>query len=123
ATLLAKLLQPKSGERICDPTCGSGSLLIRVANQIGDKNFSLYGQESNGSTWALAKMNMFLHAIDNARLEWGDTLRNPRLLENDSLMKFDIVVANPPFSLEKWGVEDAASDPYQRFHRGIPPKT
>lgn len=123
AILLAKLLQPKSGERICDPACGSGSLLIRVAQQIGDKNFSLYGQESNGSTWALAKMNMFLHSMDNARLEWGDTLRNPRLIEKDSLMKFDIVVANPPFSLEKWGHEDADKDPYHRFHRGIPPKT
>ena len=123
AIVLARLLEPKSGERICDPACGSGSLLVRVGKQIADKNFSLFGQESNGSTWALAKMNMFLHGMDNARLEWGDTLRNPRLIEQDSLMKFDIVVANPPFSLEKWGHEDADNDPFNRYHRGIPPKT
>jgi len=121
--LLAKLLKPQKGERICDPACGSGSLLIKVAQEVGDENFSVYGQESNGSTWALGKMNMFLHGIDNARIEWGDTLRNPRLIEKDSLMKFDIVVANPPFSLDKWGVDEAASDKYNRFHRGVPPKS
>jgi len=123
AVLLAKILQPKSGERISDPACGSGSLLIRVANEIGDHNFSLYGQESNGSTWALCKMNMFLHGVDNARIEWGDTLNNPKLIENDSLMKFDVVVANPPFSLDKWGAENAGGDKFRRFHRGVPPKS
>ncbi|HOZ88497.1 MAG TPA: N-6 DNA methylase, partial [Bacteroidia bacterium] len=71
ATLLAKLLQPRNGDRICDPACGSGSLLIKVAREISSKNYSLYGQESNGSTWALCKMNMFLHEKDNARIEWG----------------------------------------------------
>jgi type I restriction enzyme M protein len=68
-------------------------------------------------------MNMFLHGMDNFRIEWGDTLRNPKLVEHDQLMKFDIVVANPPFSLEKWGVEAAAADPYLRYHRGLPPKS
>jgi len=121
--LLAKLLEPKSGDRICDPTCGSGSLLIKVAKEIKDQNFSLYGQESNGATWALAKMNMFLHGIDNARIEWGDTIRNPKLIKDDSLMKFDIVVANPPFSLDKWGIERARNDRFNRFHRGLPPKS
>ncbi len=123
AILLAKLLEPKSGNRICDPTSGSGSLLIKVAHEIKDQNFSLYGQESNGATWALCKMNMFLHGIDNARVEWGDTLRNPKLIQKDSLMKFDIVVANPPFSLDKWGVEKAQNDRFNRFHRGLPPKS
>ncbi len=123
STLLAKLLDPKSSERICDPACGSGSLLIKVAKEIPDKNFSLYGQELNGSTWALCKMNMFLHDVINARIEWGDTLNNPKLIENDSLMKFDIVVANPPFSLEKWGHDNASNDKFSRFHRGIPPKS
>ena len=123
AMLLARLLKPKSGDRICDPTCGSGSLLIKVAQEIGDHNYSLYGQESNGSTWALGKMNMFLHGVENARIEWGDTLGNPKLIEKDSLMKFDIVVANPPFSLDKWGADDAAGDKYRRFHRGVPPKS
>jgi len=123
AILLAKLLQPKEGNRICDPACGSGSLLIRVANEVKSENYSLYGQESNGSTWALCKMNMFLHEKDNAKIEWGDTIGNPKLIEDDKLMKFDIVVANPPFSLDKWGAEGAGADRFNRFHRGIPPKS
>lgn len=123
AILLAKLLEPKSGDRISDPTCGSGSLLIKVANDVKDHNFSVYGQENNGSTWALCKMNMFLHGIDNARIEWGDTLNNPKLLKDDELMKFNVVVANPPFSLDKWGAEHAAGDRYRRFQRGVPPKS
>ncbi len=121
--LLAKLVNPKPGNRICDPACGSGSLLIRVGNEIGTENYFLAGQESNGSTWALCKMNMFLHEKDNARIEWCDTIGNPKLIEGDSLMKFDIVVANPPFSLDKWGADTAETDKYQRFHRGIPPKS
>ena len=123
STLLAKLVEPKEGNRICDPTCGSGSLLLKVAKEVGSKNVSIYGQEVNGSTWALARMNMFLHEMDNARIEWGDTLNNPQLREEDTLMKFDVVVANPPFSLDKWGAEEAAADQYNRFHRGIPPKS
>lgn len=123
STLLAKLMDAQSGDRICDPACGSGSLLIKVANEIDGKNYALYGQENNGSTWALARMNMFLHEQDNAVIEWGDTLNHPQLKEKDSLMKFDIVVANPPFSLDKWGAETAASDEFNRFHRGVPPKS
>jgi len=123
STLLAKLVEPKDGERICDPTCGSGSLLLKAAKEVGSKNVSLYGQEVNGSTWALARMNMFLHEMDNARIEWGDTLNNPQLREEDTLMKFDVVVANPPFSLDKWGAENAPADRYNRFHRGTPPKS
>ncbi|GIK70136.1 MAG: type I restriction-modification system subunit M [Bacteroidetes bacterium] len=129
SVLLAKLLAPKAGNRICDPACGSGSLLITVAEEVPFKqgthirDCSLYGQESNGGTWALSKMNMFLHEMDAAHIEWGDTINNPRLLEVDHLMKFDIVVANPPFSLDKWGSEHAMADPYKRFLRGVPPKT
>jgi type I restriction enzyme M protein len=123
SSLLARLLQPKKGDRICDPTCGSGSLLIRVADEIQDRDFALYGQEGNGSTWALCRMNMFLHGKDSARIEWGDTLRNPRLIEGAALMKFDIVVANPPFSLDTWGADNVVADKYNRFHRGIPPKS
>ncbi|MBU2997556.1 type I restriction-modification system subunit M [Cellulophaga baltica] len=121
--LLAKLVEPKAGDRICDPTCGSGSLLLKVAKEVGSTNVSLNGQEVNGSTYALARMNMFLHEMDNADIEWGDTLNSPKLVENDALMKFDIVVANPPFSLDKWGAENASSDRYSRFHRGVPPKS
>jgi len=120
---LARLVTPKPGDRICDPTCGSGSLLIRAARQVGSDDFSLYGQEMNGSTWALCKMNMFLHGMDASRIEWEDTIRNPLLVENDALMKFDVVIANPPFSLDKWGQEISAEDRYGRFYRGIPPKS
>ncbi|TDO05397.1 type I restriction-modification system subunit M [Sunxiuqinia elliptica] len=121
--LLAKLITPQPGDRIIDPTCGSGSLLIKTAREVGSNNFSLYGQEINGSTWALARMNMFLHEIDNADIQWGDTLNNPKLLEGDSLLKGNKVVANPPFSLDKWGAENAITDQYSRFHRGVPPKS
>ena len=127
--LIAELVAPRENDEICDPTCGSASLLLKCANQIrsaydGSKRFALYGQEAIGSTWALAKMNMFLHGIDNHKIEWGDTLRNPKLLDGEGKLKhFDVVVANPPFSLEKWGHEGAGSDPYGRFRRGVPPKT
>lgn len=129
SVLLSKLMKPETGARIYDPTCGSGSLLITVAEEVPFKSgssirdCSLYGQESNGGTWALAKMNMFLHEMDAAQIEWGDTINNPKLIEGDHLMKFDIVVANPPFSLDKWGHEYAADDVYKRFVRGLPPKT
>jgi type I restriction enzyme M protein len=135
STLIAKLTKSKPGSRICDPTCGSASLLIKAGEEVGSDNFSLYGQEANGSTWALAVMNMFLHGFDNATIRWGDTIRNPKLKEGDTLMKFDTVVANPPFSLDKWGkVEDKEgdktaisydpeTDKYGRFWRGVPPKS
>ncbi|WP_027392981.1 type I restriction-modification system subunit M [Aquimarina latercula] len=129
SSLLAKLVSPKEGYRIFDPTCGSGSLLIKVAEETKDakdnptNNFAIYGQESNGDTWALSKMNCFLHSMDSAQIEWCDTINNPKLKEGDVLMKFDIVVANPPFSLDKWGHENAEADRYKRFLRGVPPKS
>ncbi|MEI8234154.1 MAG: type I restriction-modification system subunit M [Verrucomicrobiota bacterium] len=123
ATLLAKLLSPQPGDRICDPACGSGSLLIKVAHEIGNRNVAVYGMENNNQTYALARMNMFLHNLDNARIEWCDSLNSPKLVEDARLLKFDIVVANPPFSLDKWGAPEAAGDPHKRFHRGIPPKS
>jgi type I restriction enzyme M protein len=122
STLLARLLKPKKGDTICDPACGSGSLLIKVGRQADDRDFALYGQELNGTTHALCRMNMFLHGMDNFRIEWGDTLRNPRLIEDDKLTQFDIVVANPPFSLDKWGADEAEADAFRRYHRGVPPK-
>ena len=126
--LMALLMEPRDGDEICDPTCGSGSLLMKcgqlVRKNSGSRKYALYGQEAIGSTWALAKMNMFLHGEDNHRIEWGDTLRNPKLLDDTGLLKhFDIVVANPPFSLEKWGHEGAEADKYKRFRRGVPPRT
>ena len=123
STLLAKLTKSKPGARISDPTCGSGSLLIKAGKEVGSTNFALYGQEANGSTWALAVMNMFLHGYDNAVIRWGDTIRNPKLKDGDQLLKFDTVVANPPFSLDKWGADEATSDKFNRFWRGVPPKS
>lgn len=123
SSLLAKLLAPKKGNTICDPTSGSGSLLIKVGRQADERDFALFGQEMNGTTHALCRMNMFLHGMDNFRIEWGDTLRNPRLTEGDYLMKFDIVVANMPFSLDKWGYDEALHDPFNRYYRGLPPKS
>jgi type I restriction enzyme M protein len=128
--LLATILEPQEGDQICDPACGSGSLLMKCGRMIrnnfnGSKKYALFGQEAIGSTWALSKMNMFLHGEDNHRIEWGDTIRHPLLTEKDGsgLLHFDIVTANPPFSLDKWGHEGAADDEYGRFRRGVPPKT
>jgi len=121
--LVAKLATPKPGDRICDPACGSGGLLIEAAREIGGRDFALFGMEVNGSTWALARMNMFLHGADAARIEWCNTLTSPALVENDRLMKFNVVVANPPFSLDKWGADEAESDRFNRFWRGVPPKS
>ena len=121
--LLAKLAQPKRGDRICDPACGSAGLLVEAAHEVGGRDFALFGMEVNGSTWALARMNMFLHGMDGARIEWCNTLTSPALVENDRLMKFNVVVATPPFSLDKWGQDEAGSDRFNRFWRGIPPKS
>lgn len=126
--LIAELLDPQIGDSICDPACGSGSLLMKCGRKVQQnhqsKNYALYGQEAIGSTWSLAKMNMFLHSEDNHRIEWGDTIRNPKLTDKQGkLLKFDIVTANPPFSLDKWGYEEAGQDRFQRFSRGLPPKT
>lgn len=126
--LIAELLEPMPGDTICDPACGSGSLLMKCGRKVvanhGEKHYALYGQEAIGSTWSLAKMNMFLHGEDNHKIEWGDTIRNPKLLDkNGDLLRFDIVTANPPFSLDKWGYEEAGNDKFGRFKRGLPPKT
>jgi type I restriction enzyme M protein len=126
--LIAELLDPQPGDSICDPACGSGSLLMKCGRKVvsnhDSKEYALFGQEAIGSTWSLAKMNMFLHGEDNHKIEWGDTIRNPKLLDkNGDLMLFDIVTANPPFSLDKWGHGDAENDKFSRFRRGVPPKT
>ncbi len=124
--LIVKLLAPEVGMRICDPTCGSGGMLIECARYVKDRggnirNLSLYGQEKNLGTWAIAKMNLLLHGLPDARIEKGDVIRDPKLIERGELMLFDRVVANPPFSLEHWGREAAAADRYKRFEYGLPP--
>jgi len=132
--LLSRLVKPVENDRIYDPTCGSGSLLIKSFNKIQSKKARIYGQEKNGQTHALCKMNMFLHGIDDANIAWGDTIANPLHIENDSLMKFQVIVANPPFSLDKWSTGfsnnsanskefkmEASFDKYNRFSFGVPP--
>lgn len=121
--LVAKLARPEEGDTICDPACGSASLLLRAGEEVGNNNFQLFGQESNAQTLGLAKMNMFLHGVDSASLVRCNTLTDPGLLQGDALLRFDIVVANPPFSLDKWGADEVKDDRWHRFTRGIPPKS
>ena len=120
--LLAKLASPQPNNTICDPACGSGSLLLEAARESHDKNTSLYGMEENSATWALCKMNMFLHENIRNDIKRCNTLTDPLLIDDKGeLIKFDIVVANPPFSLKHWGQEEAMHDKYKRFSRGVPP--
>ncbi len=142
--LMARLVAPKPNDSIYDPTCGSASLLIRTARQVGDMDkVAIYGQEMNGSSWSMARMNLFIHNIhvDTNNIAWGDTLSNPQHLDSDgNLKQFDVIVANMPFSLDKWaegfnpggqqdGSEDkdkkfkmtANLDKYHRFDWGVPP--
>tara|TARA_Y100001970_G_C14253107_1_gene873254 strand:+ start:315 stop:2066 length:1752 start_codon:yes stop_codon:yes gene_type:complete len=124
--LLVLLLKTESGMKIYDPTVGSGGMLINARNYLikqggNPKNLSLYGQENNSSTWAICKINMFLHGVYNADIKLGDTLGEPKHTKGGELMTFDRVIANPPFSLKKWGKKFADSDPYGRYPYGTPP--
>ena len=128
SNLLAELLDPQPGDRICDPACGSGSLLLEFGKKVvtnhKSKEYALYGQEVLGGIWSIAKMNMLLHGENNHTIKLGDTIRNPTLLDkNDDLLLFDVVAASLPFSLNKWGYDKAKPDEYGRFHRGLPPKS
>lgn len=135
--LVARLIAPKENDRIYDATCGSGGLLLKAYKQVKSRKVALYGQEQNMQTWALCRMNMFLHNVDDATIWQGDTLSNPGNIKDDKLMKFQCICANPPFSLDKWdsgflsGAVDekgkpkekmsAELDPFRRFDWGIPP--
>lgn len=126
--LIVELLKPAEGMRICDPTCGSGGMLIECAHYLerhrqNPKNLSFFGQEKNLGTWAICKMNMLLHGLGSAKIEKGDTIREPKLVDGGALRVFDRVIANPPFSLDEWGREVAEHDVYGRFRFGVPPKT
>lgn len=134
--LISRLVKPKENDRIYDPTCGSGSLLLKTANKVKNGKVAIYGQERNGHTYSLCKMNMFLHNVDDANIQWGDTISNPlHLDENGNLMKFQVVVANPPFSLDKWsmGFSNNTSDKefkmekdldkHKRFEWAVPPSS
>ncbi len=136
--LVAKLVKPVENDRIYDPTCGSGGLLLKSYKEAKSKKLAIYGQELNAQTWALCTMNMFLHDIDDANIKQGDTLSNPQHLQNDELMKFQVICANPPFSLDKWdsgflsnvvtssnkkAKMEAGYDVYKRFSIGVPPSS
>ena len=126
--LVVRLVDPREGMRVCDPACGSGGMLIESVHHVergggSPRNLSLYGQEKNLGTWAIARMNMFMHSIFDFDIRKGDTIRDPQLLEAGKLMLFDRVVANPPFSLDDWGHEFAQEDAYGRFTFGTPPKS
>ena len=125
--LLVHLIKPQEGMKIYDPTCGSGGMLIQSvhyleSNKQNPKNVALYGQEMNLSTWTIAKMNMFLHGIMDANIKRGDTIREPKHTKDGLLQTFDRVIANPPFSLANWGMEDVQEDKWGRFPYGLPPK-
>jgi type I restriction enzyme M protein len=134
--LIARIVKPEENDRIYDPACGSGSLLIHAFKKVPNRKAAIYAQEMNGQTSSLAKMNMFLHGIDDATIWRGDTLANPQNIENDKLMKFQICVANPPFSLDKWAMGfagegsnddkfkmESSLDKYHRFDWGVPPSS
>lgn len=125
--LLVALLKPHAGMRIYDPTTGSGGMLVQTRNHLAKNgenasNLSLFGQEMNLNTWAICKMNMFLHGVQSADIRKGDTLRDPQHTQSGELMTFDRVIANPPFSLKKWGKDECDSDGFGRFPYGTPPK-
>jgi type I restriction enzyme M protein len=126
--LMVRILAPKAGETIYDPACGTGGMLLEALHHVkehdGDENLmlgKLYGQEKNLTTFSIARMNLFLHGAEDFHIERGDTLRLPAFYSGDSLATFDCVIANPPFSLEKWGDDVWINDPYGRNFAGLPP--
>lgn len=126
--LMIDMLAPKGGESIYDPACGTGGMLLAAVQHVKEHHGNvkllwgkLFGQEKNLTTSSIARMNLFLHGIEDFDIERGDTLRTPAFYERDQLATFDCVLANPPFSLEKWGEEAWLNDPYGRNFAGVPP--
>lgn len=125
--LMTKILDPQPEESIYDPTCGSGGLLLNCALHLKDeakeyRTLKLYGQEINLITSAIARVNMFLHGIEEFSIVRGDTLANPAFIENDGLKKFNVILANPPYSIKSWDHKGFENDPYGRNIWGTPPK-
>jgi type I restriction enzyme M protein len=126
--LMVNILDPREGESIYDPACGTGGMLLEAIHHVKENHGDdrtlwgkLFGQEKNLTTSAIARMNLFLHGASDFQIVRGDTLRNPAFFSGDNLATFDCVIANPPFSLEKWGDEVWAKDPYGRNFAGMPP--
>ena len=125
--LIGLIVDTKEGESIYDPACGTGGMLLECIEHLRQngsdyRTLKMYGQEKNLTTSTIARINMFLHGIEDFEIVRGDTLRNPAFLENDLLKKFDCVIANPPFSLKEWGAEIWVNDPFGRNIAGVPPK-
>jgi type I restriction enzyme M protein len=128
--LMVEILRPEEGQTVYDPACGSGGMLLEATHymersELNPKSLTLYGQEKNLNTWAICKMSLFLHDIDDAFVERGDTLLDPQHLAGDKVLKrFDLVLANPPFSLKSWGhTVWSKGDPFGRDVYGCPPKS
>jgi Type I restriction-modification system methyltransferase subunit len=124
--LLVRILDPRPGDAVADPACGSGGMLVETVTAVRDaggdpRTLRLYGQEVNLTTAAIAKMNLYLHGLEDFKIVRGDTFRQPKLLDGAALQKFDVVIANPPFSLQNWGAESWTKDPYGRAVCGVPP--
>jgi type I restriction enzyme M protein len=128
--LMINILDPQEGESVYDPACGTGGMLLEAIQHIRENGGNprtllgkLYGQEKNLTTSSIARMNLLLHDFEDFHIERGDTLRQPAFFTDDQLATFDCVIANPPFSLERWGDNLWESDRYGRNIAGIPPKT
>ncbi len=125
--LMTMIMDPQPGETVYDPTCGSGGLLLNCALHLRDegkeyRTLKLYGQEINMITSAIARMNMFMHGIEEFSIVRGDTLEHPAFLEQDALKKFDVILANPPYSIRAWDRKGFATDPWGRNIWGVPPQ-
>lgn len=125
--LMTLIMDPQPGESVYDPTCGSGGLLLNCALHLKEegkeyRTLKLYGQEINLITSAIARMNMFMHGIEEFSIVRGDTLAKPAFLENDELKKFNVILANPPYSIKQWDRKSFESDPYGRNLWGTPPQ-
>lgn len=125
--LMTELLEPKPGESVYDPTCGSAGMLLSVVAHLKRankewRNLRLYGQERNLLTSAIGRTNLFLHGIQDFHIARGDTLAQPAFVEGDRLMQFDLVLANPPYSIKQWDRDSWSSDPWGRNSYGTPPQ-
>jgi len=125
--LMTEILEPQEGESIYDPTCGSGGMLLSCVVRLKEqekeyRTLRLFGQERNLITSSIARMNLFLHGFEDFRIERGDTLADPKLLQGDRLRQFDIVLANPPYSIKQWNRKGWESDPFDRNFLGVPPQ-
>lgn len=126
-TLMMDILDPQNGESVYDPACGTGGMLLEALNHVRRSGGrvemllgKLYGQEKNLTTSSIARINLFLHGVEDFHIVRGDTLRQPAFHSQDHLQQFEVVIANPPFSLEKWGLEVWENDPYKRNLAGLP---